>query len=154
VTLREIPAALPDVLDLFAAAGLMKPLHFKAAMVQISRSELFAWSAGGAPIAAGMLYPMDPERPGERLVELAFVCRPEISRHMLAFIRSAHLTRRRLANDGPIRVRAHVRTGHLPGSRMAAMLGMRPAGTFGDFERFEFEGSLDEPVCFRGEVAL
>jgi hypothetical protein len=138
------------VLDLFAASMVMKPLHVKCAIVQAARSESIAWYDGGRPIAAAMLYPLEPERPGERLVELAFVCLPELRRHMLAFVRLAHLTRDRLANDGPVRVRAHVRTGHRPGSRMATMLGMRLVGTFGGFERYEFEGAEDGRIRVSG----
>lgn len=148
------PAPLPDVLDLFAASVVMKPLHVKCAIVQAARSESIAWYEGGRPIAAAMLYPLDLETPGERLLELAFVCRPELARHMLAFLREAHLTRDRLANDGPVRVRAHVRTGHRPGARMAAILGMRPVGIFGGFERFEFEGQPHEFIRPGRQIAV
>ncbi|OKO67672.1 hypothetical protein AC629_42580 [Bradyrhizobium sp. NAS80.1] len=141
------PAPLPDVMDLFAASVPMKPINVKAAIVQAARSESFAFYAGAGAIAAAMLYPLPAEKPGERLVELAFVCRPELAQHLRALLRLAHLTRDQLANDGPVRVRAHVRSGHLPGSRLAALLGMRMVGTFGGFERFEFEGSPHE--CIR-----
>ncbi|MGY3392942.1 hypothetical protein ACVWW6_005533 [Bradyrhizobium sp. USDA 3311] len=148
MTLRAVsPAEAADVMNLYAFVAPAKPLFVRAAIVQFARSESIAFRDDGGTLAAALLYPLDPERPGERLAELAFICLPDLSRHMLAFIRLAHLTRDRLANDGLLRVRAHVRTGHRPGRRMALMLGMRLVGTVGDFERYEFEGSPHE--CIR-----
>jgi hypothetical protein len=154
VTLRLVtPAPAGAVLDLYAASVPMKPINVKAAILQLARSENFAFYAGEAPIAAALLYPLPAEIPGERLVELAFVCRPELSRHMLAFIRLAHLMRARLAKDALLRVRAHVRRDPRPGHRLAALLGMTLVGRFGAFARYEVEGS-NERFRQRGAVAL
>lgn len=146
MTLRATsPAPMADVLDLYAAAlPVMKPIDVKAAILQHARSasEIYR-DAGGRAIAAAMYYPLPAEAPGERLVELAFVCRPELAGHLISFVHTFHLTRARLANDGPVRVRAHVRTGHLPGRRLAALCGMRQTGTAAGFERWEI--ALEPP---------
>jgi hypothetical protein len=143
MTLRATsPAPMVDVLDLYAATVPQKPINVKAAILQHARSESEIYFAGDetAPIAAAMYYPLPAEIPGERLVELAFVCRPQLARHLLSFVRLTQLTRARLANDGPVRVRAHVRSGHLPGRRLAVLCGLRLVGTFDGFERWEFQG--------------
>jgi hypothetical protein len=157
MTLRLVtPGMLHEVLDLYAVAVPMKPINVKAAILQHARSESFVFFAGDdvAPIAAALLYPLDPERPGERLVELAFVCRPDLARHILSLIRHAHLTRARLVQSGPVRVRAHVHSNHLPGHRLAALCGMTMVGRFGAFDRYEFEGQPDVQLCQRSEIAL
>ena len=109
------PAPVAQILDLYAGAMVLKPLHSKAAILQAARSQSFLFSFGDRPVAAVMLYPLDVERPGERLVELAFVCLPEIRRHLVSLIRHAHFTRAALVQSGPVRVRAHVRHDHSPG---------------------------------------
>jgi hypothetical protein len=125
----------------------MKPVNAAAAQLPAVRSETFGLSVGRELVAAALLYPLAPERPGEHLVELAFVCRPILSRHMLSLIRHAHLTRVRLVQSGPVRVRAHVHSGQLPGKRLALLCGMKLVGRFGAFGRYEFESQLHERLC-------
>lgn len=157
MTLRATsPAMLNEIADLYAQAVPMKPVTFKAMVVQLARSESFVFlDADDRAIAAAMLYPLPAERfgqdgrerpDGERLVELAFVCRPEISRHLVGLIHLAHSTRARLAKDG-VRVRAHVRADHRPGHRLAVLCGMTLIGRFGAFDRYEFEGAGDDGIC-------
>jgi hypothetical protein len=153
-----------EVLDLYAEQTPMKPVSAATARLQAARSESFALYAGETLVAAALLYPLRPERwfsldgceqpVAERLVELAFVCRPDLARHTLALIRHAHFTRARLVQSGPVRVRAHVHSDHPPGKRLARLCGMALVGRFGAFERYEFEGSPDECVRQRGAVAL
>ncbi|MBP1296625.1 hypothetical protein [Bradyrhizobium elkanii] len=148
------PAPAAAVLDLYSAAVVMKPLHAKAAILQCARSQSFLFEAAGVPIAATLLYPLDAERPGERLVELAFVCLPELRQHLVSLIRLAHLTRGTLAQNGPVRVRAHVRHDHRPGHRLAALCGMTLVGRVGAFDRYEFEGQPHDQLCQRGKIAF
>jgi hypothetical protein len=156
MTLRATsPAPLADVLDLYAASVPQKPLNVKAAILQHARSYSEVYIDGdGRAVAAAMYYPRPAERHGEPLVELVFVCRPELSRHLLAFVHSFHLTRARLAEDGPIRVRAFVHSGHLPGRRLAALCGMQLIETAGGFERWEIalEGAPDECIRQRDQI--
>jgi hypothetical protein len=158
------PAPMVAVLDLYAEQTPMKPVNAAAARLQAARSEGFALYAGDDLIAAALLYPLRPERwfcidgceqpVAERLVELAFVCRPDLAPHTLSLIRHAHLTRARLLQSGPVRVRAHVHSDHLPGKRLARLCGMALVGRFGIFERYEAEGSPDGTVCRGSQVAL
>lgn len=148
------PAPTPAVLDLYSAAVVMKPLHAKAAILQCARSQSFLFEAAGRPIAAALLYPLDAERRRERLLELAFVCLPELRQHLVSLIHLAHLTRDTLAQNGPVRVRAHVRHDHAPGHRLAALCGMTLVGRVGAFDRYEFEGQPHDQLRQRGEIAL
>jgi hypothetical protein len=142
MTLRAVsPAPLPDVLALYQATAPMKPVTASAAILQAARSDTIGWFAGDQMIAAALFYPLDPERPGEDLRELAFVCLPALSGHLPAFIRSARLTRARLGEDALVRIRAHVRLGHLPGQKLARLCGMVAVSVVGDFERWETEGT-------------
>lgn len=137
------PAPLPELLALFAVMMPPKLIVMQAAILQGARSETIGFMDGDRLVAAAMLYPLDAERPGERLVELAFICLPEISQHLIPLIHHAHLTRAALAQSGLVRVRAHVRADHLPGKRLARLCGMDLVGRFGAFDRFEFEGAPD-----------
>jgi hypothetical protein len=148
---------LHEVLDLYAASVPMKPLNVKAAILQHARSDSEIYFAAGDDvhaIAAAMYYPLPAETPGVRLFELAFVCRPAMAGHLIAFVHLSHLTRARLANDGPVRVRAHVRRGHRPGARLALLCGMTLAGSCGAFDRWEFWGSPDVAIRPRHQIAL
>lgn len=158
------PAPMVEIIDLYAEQTPMKPINAAAARLQAAQSESFALYAGDDLLAAALLYPLRPERwfsidgceqpVAERLVELAFVCRPDLARHTLSLIRHAHLTRARLVQSGPVRVRAHVHSDHSPGKRLARLCGMELVGRFGIFERYEAEGSPDGPVCRRDQIAL
>lgn len=158
MTLRATsPAMLHEVLDLYAASIPMKPINVKAAILQHARSDSEIYFATGDDvhaIAAAMYYPLPAETAGERLFELAFVCRPALAGHLISFLHLSHLTRARLANDGPVRVRAHVRRGHRPGARLALLCGMTPAGSYGAFDRFEFKGPSDGAIRPRHQVAV
>jgi hypothetical protein len=155
MTLRSVLAPpASDVLDLYAENRPMKPIEAKASVLMIARSEVEAWYVGGEIVAAALFYPLPPIVPGERYCELAFACRPALKFHLLAFIRAAELTRSRLASNGPVRVRAMVRTGHRPGARLAALCDMVRLGTVGAFEQWEFEGEPDGEICRRRENAV
>ena len=131
------PLTLMPALDLFAATVLMKPAHFKAAMLQGARSLTYTFHDDeGRAIAAAMLYPL----PGDRCFELAFVCLPQIRDHLVSLIHAVHSTRDQLVEDGPLSVRALVRASHLPGHRLAMLCGMKWAGRFGAFDLYVFEG--------------
>ncbi|KIZ47387.1 MULTISPECIES: hypothetical protein [Rhodopseudomonas] len=140
------PCPFVDVVDLYQAATPMKPRSTAAVLLQAARSESIGWYAGDRLIAAALFYPIDPERPGEDLRELVFVCLPDLARHLTAFIRTARLTRSRLGQDASIRIRAHVRSGHLPGARLARLCGLRLVGPAGRFDCWEAEGPFDERI--------
>jgi hypothetical protein len=152
VTLRAIsPAPLPAVLDLYTANAPLKPIEAKAAVLQVARSETEGWYLGDDLIAAAMFYPLPPLHPGERHIEVAFVCLPVLRHHLVAFIHAAQLTRARLALNGPVRVRALVRSGHRPGARLAVLCGMSRLNSIGAFDHWEF---ADDRICQRHQVAL
>lgn len=133
------PAPLADVVALYTSAeGTIKPLEFKAALLQAARSDTIGFIAGGDMIAAAILYPCEPETPGEELRELAFACRPAAAGHLTAIIHAARLTRAALAETGAVRVRARVRMGHRPGQRLARLCRLRLVGTEGAFEVYEW----------------
>jgi hypothetical protein len=148
VTLRrEHPVPMRDLLDLYAAIAPMKPVNARAALLQAARADSEGWrDEAGEILAAALFYPLPPAHPGERHVELAFACRPALKDHLLSFVRAAELTRARLALNGPVRVRALVRTVHRPGARLAALVGMTRTGTAGAFDVWEFEGKPDDRV--------
>lgn len=134
------PAPLPDVLALYQATAPMKPVTASAAILQAARSDTVGWYDGNRMIAVALFYPLDPERPGERLVELAFACLPDLADHLATFIRAARLTRAQIGQDASNRIRAHVRKGHRPGARLARLCGMKRVGSLGMFDRWEAEG--------------
>ena len=140
------PAALPDVLQLYAAAPIQKPRTAAMVILQFSRSESVSYFDGDKLIAAAMYYPLPPERPGETLRELAFVCLPEFSRQLVAFIHHARLTPDALAKNAPVRIRARVRAGHEPGRRLAVLCGFRLVAVDGLFERWEIEVARHEQI--------
>lgn len=148
------PVPMPALLDLYATIAPLKPLHARAALLQAARSDTEGWRLGDRLIAAAMFYPLPPVHAGERHVELAFACLPELRRHLTAFIHAAQLTRARLASDGPVRVRALVRTGHRPGHRLAVLCGMSRSGSAGAFDVWEFEGRPNEPIRQGHSVAV
>lgn len=154
MTLHLSPAPIGEAMALYLDLMAPKPVNVRTAMLQLARSRREGFYAGGELIAVASYYPLPDETPGEALFELAFVCRPALARHLVSFIHLAHLTPRRLTNDGPVRVRALVRRGHLPGSRLARLCGMTMAGVTGGFERWEFAGAPDGQVCRGDQVAL
>jgi hypothetical protein len=135
---------MPALLDLYASIAPLKPLHARATLLQISRSETEGWFVGERLVAAAMFYPLPAVHPGERHVELAFACRPELRDHLVPFIHAAELTRARLASNGPVRVRALVRTDHRPGARLAVLCGMARTSRGSAFDVWEYEGAPDE----------
>ncbi len=145
---------MPALLDLYASIAPLKPLHVRTAMLQIARSDTEGWLLGDRLVAAAMFYPLPPVNAGERHVELAFACLPDLRQHLVAFIHAAELTRARLASDGPVRVRALVRTGHRPGARLAVLCGMSRSGSHGAFDVWEFEGRPNEQVRRGHPVAV
>lgn len=132
------PVPVADLVSLYAHAGAIKPLHLKAALLQAARGASVGFLADGRLVAAAVLYPCEPERPGEHLAELAFVCMPAAARHVLAIVRHARLTAARLPDH--VRIRAHCARDAVAGRRLAWMCGLRPRGKAGRFKRYEIEG--------------
>lgn len=134
------PVPLAQIVDLYAATTVFKPIVCVAATLQYARSETIGWLAGDKLIAAVMLYPMAPRRPDEECREAAFICLPEFSTGLVSFVHFAQLTLRRMAKDGPLRIQARVRVGHRPGGRIASLCGFEHVATVGDHEIWEFSG--------------
>lgn len=137
---------LDDVMQLYADQAGYKPriraFAMRAAMLQAARAEALGYYSGDCLVAAVMLYPLDPERKGEDLRELVFCCRPEAARHVGAILRHGRLTASRLADTPNLRIRATVKAGHLPGQRLARLLGMAAAGVFGAIEHWEWTSDV------------
>jgi hypothetical protein len=151
MTLHLAPADIGEAMALYLDLVPQKPVNVRTAMLQLVRSRRDGFYAGGELIAVASYYPLPPETAGERLFELAFVCRPALARHLVSFMHLAHLTPRRLANDGPVRVRAHVRRGHLPGARLARLCRMTFTGVVGGFERWEFARGAPDGTIRTGD---
>lgn len=155
MTLRAVtPAPMAELLDLYTSNGLGKPINVKAAILQAARSESIGFYDGDRLVAAALLYPLDAERVGEELRELAFACVPDVAPHLVSLIHTARLTRSALVNTGPVRIRARVRLHHKPGQRLAILCGLQRVRIEGWFEIWEFEGSRDDRICSRGEDPL
>jgi hypothetical protein len=141
---------LDDVLQLYADSAGLKPrikvFAMRVALLQSARSECLGYvDDAGRLVAAVMLYPLDPEKPDEDLRELVFCCRPEASAHIGAIVRHARLIASRLAQSDGLRIRATVKAGHLPGQRLARLIGMTAAGFGADgFEHWEWTPSHEQ----------
>ncbi len=121
------PAPVIDVIDLYARHGVLRRLALKVAMVQVFKSETFAfYRADGLCLAVIGFCPIEGAG-GEDEFELWFVTRPEIEPSLVRFIRIARLTLRKVADTTGLRILAIVRQGHRPGQRLAKMVGLKRA---------------------------
>lgn len=135
------PAPLIDLLELFDPLTAARPTRTKLALWQATYSETVGFSLPDGPLIAALGFlPLPPEEPGEDLQEMWFVCAPAIVPHLVAWVKLARLTLARLAQDGRLRIRAHVAAGHRPGQRLCRLLGFAPAGRDGSFEQWEWRG--------------
>lgn len=133
------PAPLVDTMALHRRDLRMRRLTAKVLILQLHKSETFGLvDEGGRLFAAVGFLPLVPEREGETLFELWFLCAPELSRHILQLVRLARLIFRRMAESGDVRIRALVRAGHSPGRRLAVLCGMTMSGDEAGFERWEW----------------
>lgn len=155
MTLHSIrPLMMHEMFDLYASIAPLKPINARVLMLQHARSDTEGWLLGDRLVAAAMFYPLPAVNAGEHHFELAFACLPELRQHLVGFIHAAQLTRARLASDGPVRVRALVRTGHRPGARLAVLCGMSRSVSHGAFDVWEFEGRPNEQVRRGHPVAV
>lgn len=127
----ESPARISDALRLYewdlVPTSMRKFVGGPRAVMMHVASGL-SWCAysrdlWNTPIAAGGLI---PDRAGA--FETWFVAGPEARAHLLALVRAAQLTWARLAQDGPIEIRARIAPEWRPGARLAALLGMEKRG--------------------------
>ncbi len=137
------PAPIWETLELAQGqrAGL-KPWQAQAFTLQLLRSVTVAFRDGAELVAVAGFMDLPPERPGEQLAEIWFLCRPSLARYLPGFIRLARLTCARAAQDGRVRIRAFVREGHAPGARLAVLCGLRCVAVGDGFERWEWQGEI------------
>lgn len=149
MTLRlSSPAPIVETLELLQAQHRhLKPWQGRVMVHQLldSFSVAVRDPGSGDLMASAGFFDLAPEIPGEELSEMWFVCRPELGRHLVSFVRLARLTCRVAADHGTVRLRAFVRAGHAPGGRLARLLGMERVATGGGFERWELQLGRDGP---------
>lgn len=133
------PAPLHAVTALAFPTGRAPSRHLQAMLLQSVRSETMAFVAeGGDVVMVVGLWPLSPLREGERLFELWLLIEPPAVPHLPALRRLARLMLARIAESGPVRIRALVRNGHAPGSRMCRLIGMAFVGVSDGFECWEW----------------
>lgn len=129
------PAPLAAMADMLAADGLpvsaRKAFSSPQAVARAQGSKGRSWgyleTASGCCVACAGLFPQG-DGGGVPVFEAWFLCRPAARRHMLAFLRLAHLTLRAALEDGPVEIVARTAALDVPGGRMARLLGFSPAG--------------------------
>jgi hypothetical protein len=137
----ETPAPIGESTALFTAElAQLKRWQSRAATLQLLKSDTVAFRLAGELVAAAGFYPIPSDVPGEELAEVWFVCRPSLAPHIGEFVRLARLTCLRASHCGAVRLRAHVRRGHRPGSRLAVLCSFEKLGEAGGFEVWEWRG--------------
>ena len=133
------PAPLDVVTGLAFPSGRAPARHLQAMILQVVRSETMAFlRADGDAVMVVGLWPHAPLHEGERFLELwLLIDRPALP-HLPALRRFARLMLARVAESGPVRIRALVREGHEPGARMCRLLGMSFVGSETGFDCFEW----------------
>jgi hypothetical protein len=133
------PAPLHAITALAFPNGRAPARHLQAMILQSARSDTvaFADAAGEIVMIAGF-YPLAPLHDGERFFEMWLQITPPAVPHLPALRRLTRLTLARVAESGPVRVRALVAVGHRPGARLAAIVGMRLVGSEDGFECWEW----------------
>ena len=114
------PALLDDCLD------LAPPTRFgRRATVAMWRAALTyaVHDDAGTLLAIGYLWPHSS--PNGTWRELCLALAPDARRHLRALIGAAQLILDELAQDG-VMVEARISPGHLPGERMARLVGFAP----------------------------
>jgi len=94
--------------------------------------------ASGAVVMIVGLWQLAPLHEGERLFELWLQIDARALPHLPSLRRLARLMLARVAESGPVRIRALVRGGHSPGARMCRLLGMTFAGLSDGLESWEW----------------
>jgi hypothetical protein len=134
------PAPLDTAMRLAFRSGRAPRRHVQAMLMQVARSETMAFvdRHGEAVMVVG-LWQWPPLNEGERFFELWLLIDHAALPHLPTLRRLARLMLARVAESGPVRIRALVAEGHRPGSRMCALVGMRHAGTSDGFEAWDWE---------------
>ncbi|MCO5091987.1 hypothetical protein [Bosea sp. (in: a-proteobacteria)] len=133
------PAPLHAVTALAFPSGRAPARHLQAMLLQSVRSETMAFvTAAGEVVMVVGLWPLAPLHEGERLLELWLLIEPPAVPHLPALRRLARLMLARIAQSGPVRIRALVREGHAPGARMCRLIGMSFVGAADGCECWEW----------------
>jgi hypothetical protein len=133
------PAPLSAVTALAFPGGRAPARHLQAMILQSAKSDTlaFADAAGDVVMICG-LWALSPLHEGERLFELWLLIDARALPHLPALRRLARLMLARVAESGPVRIRALVREGHRPGARMCRLLGMALVGVADGHECWEW----------------
>lgn len=145
------------VLDTLALVDRLAPGHRyarKAALLQLAQSDTTGFRDADRLVAVIGFYPERPERRGETLLTLWFICRPEAGRCLVALHRIARLTLARLRDTPGVRIRAEVRAGDRTGQRLARLMGLTAAGGRDGDEHWEWasddkDRQIDHPPLHR-----
>lgn len=123
------PAPFHEVSRLAFPSGRAPARHVQIMLLQAVRSETmaFATPAGEVVMIVGF-WQLAGLHEGERLFELWLLIDRRALPHLPALRRLARLMLARVAESGPVRIRALVREGHRPGARMCRLLGMAFVG--------------------------
>lgn len=133
------PAPFHAVSALAFPRGRAPRRHLQVMLLQAVRSETMAFVDGtGAAVMVVGLWQLEPLQEGERFFELWLQIDARALPHLPSLRRLARLMLARVAESGPVRIRALVREGHRPGARMCRLLGMAFVGVFDGFEAWEW----------------
>lgn len=133
------PAPFHEVSRLAFPSGRAPARHLQVMLLQSVRSDTMAFvEEGGAAVMVVGLWQLAPLQEGERLFELWLQIDRRALPHLPSLRRLARLMLARVAESGPVRIRALVREGHAPGARMCRLLGMAFVGVFDGFEAWEW----------------
>ena len=133
------PAPFHAVSQLAFPGGRAPARHLQIMLLQSVRSETMAFAdASGAVVMIVGLWQLAPLHEGERLFELWLQIDARALPHLPSLRRLARLMLARVAESGPVRIRALVREGHRPGARMCRLLGMAFVGTSDGHECWEW----------------
>lgn len=133
------PAPLHAVTALAFPSGRAPSRHLQAMLLQSVRSDTMAFvEAGGDAVMVVGLWPLSPLHEGERLFELWLLIDRRALPHLPALRRLARLMLSRVAESGPVRIRALVREGWRPGARMCRLVGMGFVGVSDGCEAYEW----------------
>jgi hypothetical protein len=133
-------ATVADLLTLLRVGPMVPRATARVLMLQFARSESIALELDERLQAVVGFYPLG-SADAVRWFELWLMIRPAPPAAVLLRLRSlARLTLARLAQDQPVGIRAHVAQGHVPGRRMAQLVGLAFAGDDGRSERWEWRG--------------
>jgi hypothetical protein len=136
------PAPFGCVSALAFPRGRGPARHLQVMLLQSIRSETMAFvDQAGVPVMVVGLWPLPALHEGERFFELWLLMERAALPHLPALRRLARLMLSRVAESGPVRIRALVREGHAPGGRMCRLVGMSFVDSCDGFDCWEWSAA-------------